>query len=87
MFSIENFRKSLKNLLWISFGGSISVSYTHLDVYKRQVLGTKNIYGYNFSSDGNRSTAIKPPTDTFIFVGWFISFGIDKTQEAINGNL
>lgn len=51
------------------------------------VLGTKNIYGYNFSSNGNRSTAIKPPTDTFIFVGWFISFGIDKTQEAINGNL
>jgi hypothetical protein len=48
---------------------------------------SKNIYGYNFSSDGMRSSAIKPPVNTFVFVGWFISFGTDKTQEAINGNL
>jgi hypothetical protein len=34
-----------------------------------------------------RSAAIKPPVNTFVFVGWFISFGTDKTQEAINGNL
>lgn len=51
------------------------------------VLGSKNIYGYNFSSDGMRSAAIKPPVNTFVFVGWFISFGTDKTQEAINNNL
>jgi hypothetical protein len=46
-------------------------------------LGSKNIYGYNFSSDGMRSSAIKPPVNTFVFVGWFISFGTDKTQEAL----
>ena len=51
------------------------------------VLGNKTEYGYNFSSDGLRSSVIKPPVNTFVFVGLFISFGIDKTQEAINSNL
>ncbi|MCU7617556.1 TonB-dependent receptor [Chryseobacterium sp. PBS4-4] len=50
------------------------------------VLGTKNIYGYNFSQNGN-SSAIVPPVNTFVFVGMFISFGVDKTQDAINNNL
>ncbi|MFP7656572.1 TonB-dependent receptor [Chryseobacterium proteolyticum] len=51
------------------------------------VLGTKNMYGYNFSQDGSRSSAIVPPINTFVFVGAFISFGVDKTQDAINNNL
>lgn len=51
------------------------------------VLGSKNVYGYNFSMDGARSSAIVPPVNTFVFVGAFISFGADKTQDAINNNL
>ncbi|MDC8106025.1 TonB-dependent receptor [Chryseobacterium sp. PTM-20240506] len=51
------------------------------------VLGTRNMYGYNFSQDGSRSSAIVPPINTFVFVGAFISFGVDKTQDAINNNL
>lgn len=51
------------------------------------VLGNKNIYGYNFSQNGNRSSAVVPPVNTFVFVGMFISFGVDKTQDAINNNL
>jgi hypothetical protein len=51
------------------------------------VLGRKNIYGYNFSTDGNYRTAVVPPVNTFVFVGMFISFGVDKTQDAINNNL
>ncbi|ASK31260.1 TonB-dependent receptor [Chryseobacterium sp. T16E-39] len=51
------------------------------------VLGTKNVYGYNFSQDGSRSSAVVPPVNTFVFVGAFISFGVDKTQDAINNNL
>lgn len=50
------------------------------------ILGNNNVYGYNFSPSGGR-TAIVPPVKTFIFLGFFISFGIDKTQEAINNNL
>ncbi|MBK1894738.1 TonB-dependent receptor [Chryseobacterium paridis] len=51
------------------------------------VLGSKNMYGYNFSQDGSRSSAVVPPVNTFVFVGAFISFGVDKTQDAINNNL
>ncbi|MDR2234813.1 MAG: TonB-dependent receptor [Chryseobacterium sp.] len=51
------------------------------------VLGSKNVYGYNFSLDGSRSSAVVPPVNTFIFVGAFISFGVDKTEDAINNNL
>lgn len=51
------------------------------------VLGRKNTYGYNFSTDGNYRTAVVPPVNTFVFVGMFISFGVDKTQDAINNNL
>ena len=51
------------------------------------VLGRKNIYGYNFSTDGNYRTTVVPPVNTFVFVGMFISFGVDKTQDAINNNL
>lgn len=51
------------------------------------VLGSKNVYGYNFSQDGSRSSTVVPPVNTFVFVGMFISFGVDKTQDAINNNL
>ncbi len=70
-----------------SVGKKEAKSFSVFVLSVNNVLGSKNIYGYNFSSDGMRSAAIKPPVNTFIFVGWFISFGTDKTQEAINGNL
>ncbi|MBD8083166.1 TonB-dependent receptor [Chryseobacterium caseinilyticum] len=51
------------------------------------VLGRNNVYGYNFSSSGNFRSAVVPPVNTFVFVGMFISFGVDKTQDAVNNNL
>lgn len=51
------------------------------------ILGSKNVYGYNFSADGSRNSAIVPPVNTFVFIGAFISFGVDKTDDAINNNL
>ncbi|MCJ7933997.1 MAG: TonB-dependent receptor [Chryseobacterium sp.] len=51
------------------------------------ILGSKNVYGYNFSVDGSRSSAVVPPVNTFVFIGAFISFGVDKTDDAINNNL
>lgn len=51
------------------------------------ILGRNNVYGYNFSSSGNFRSAVVPPVNTFVFVGMFISFGVDKTQDAINNNL
>lgn len=62
-------------------------AFTVLVLSINNVLGTKNEFGYNFSTNGLKSRAIVPPTNTFVFIGAFISFGTDRTQEAINNNL
>lgn len=51
------------------------------------VLGSNQMYGYNYSLNGLRKEAIVPPTKTFVFIGAFISFGVDRTQDVINSNL
>ena len=51
------------------------------------VLGQNQVYSYNYSSDGSRKEAVTPPSKRFIFIGCFLSFGIDRTQDAINNNL
>jgi vitamin B12 transporter len=51
------------------------------------VLGSRQVFGYNYSYTGLRKKAIVPPTKTFVFLGAFISFGVDRTEEAINSNL
>lgn len=51
------------------------------------ILGNKNIYGYKFSAGGQRSIASRPPFDTFVFVGLFVNFGVDRTDDVINNNL
>ncbi|KFE99393.1 TonB-dependent receptor [Chryseobacterium formosense] len=70
-----------------NIGKKDAKAFTVLVLSVSNVLGRKNIYGYNFSSDGNFRSAIVPPVNTFVFVGMFISFGVDKTEDAINNNL
>ncbi|WP_332019206.1 hypothetical protein, partial [Kaistella sp.] len=62
-------------------------AFTILVLSVNNILGQKNIYGYNFSNDGMRSKPLLPSANTFVFIGAFISFGIDRTQEAIDKNL
>ena len=70
-----------------NLGKKDSKAFTVLVLSVSNVLGRKNIFGYNFSADGMRSSAVVPPINTFVFLGAFISFGVDKTQDAINNNL
>ena len=51
------------------------------------VLGQKQVFGYNYSSVNDRKTAVTPAYKTFVYIGCFLSFGIDRTQDAINNNL
>ncbi len=51
------------------------------------ILGQEQIFGYNFSSLNNNKIAIAPPSKRFLYIGCFINFGIDRTQDAINNNL
>lgn len=70
-----------------NLGKKDSKAFTVLVLSVSNILGNRNVYGYNFSNDGLRSSAIVPPVNTFVFLGAFISFGVDKTNDAINNNL
>jgi hypothetical protein len=51
------------------------------------VLGTNQVFGYNYSYNGDRKEPILPPAKRFFFFGCFISFGVDRTEDVINSNL
>lgn len=51
------------------------------------VLGSRQVYGYNYSYSGHRKEAIVPPSRRFLFLGAFISLGVDRTDDIINSNL
>lgn len=69
-----------------SIGKKNANSFSVLVLSVTNVLGAENIYGYNFSADGKK-LAIVPPAKRFIYIGYFISFGIDRTQDAIDSHL
>lgn len=59
-------------------------------VYVLQVSNIFNIkqtYGYNYSYNGYRKEAIVPTSRMFVFIGAFISFGVDRSDEVINNGL
>ncbi len=51
------------------------------------VLGQNQVFNYNYNNNGSRKEAVTPPSRRFIYIGCFLSFGIDRTQDAINNNL
>ncbi len=51
------------------------------------VLGSHQVYGYNYSYNGMYRQEINPPAKRFYFIGAFFSWGVDRTQDAINNNL
>jgi vitamin B12 transporter len=51
------------------------------------VLGANQVYGYNYSYSGMYKEPITPPAKRFYFIGCFLSWGVDRTQDAINNNL
>ncbi|QJB41683.1 TonB-dependent receptor plug domain-containing protein [Chitinophaga oryzae] len=51
------------------------------------VLGTKQVFGYNYSYDGQHKMAVSLPANRTFFVGFFMSLGIDRTDDFLNNNL
>lgn len=51
------------------------------------VLGNDQVFGYNYSYNGNRKEPILPTAKRFFFLGCFLSFGVDRTDDVINSNL
>ncbi len=51
------------------------------------VIGNNQVFGYNYSANGLRKEPIVPTAKRFFFLGCFLSFGIDRTDDVINSNL
>lgn len=51
------------------------------------VLGQKQVFNYNYGTINNRKEAIGPTSKRFVYIGCFMSFGVDQTENAINNNL
>ncbi|HSU51653.1 MAG TPA: hypothetical protein VLJ41_13705, partial [Segetibacter sp.] len=51
------------------------------------VLGANQVYGYNYSTSGMYKEPITPPSKRFYFIGCFLSWGVNRTQDVINNNL
>jgi hypothetical protein len=51
------------------------------------VLGSKQVFGYNYSYNGMNKEAVTPTAGRFIFFGCFLSFGVDRSEDIINSNL
>lgn len=51
------------------------------------VLNSNQVFGYNYSYNGLIKQPINPPARQFFFLGCFLSFGVDRTEDVINSNL
>ncbi len=51
------------------------------------IFNIKQTYGYQYSYNGYRKEAIVPTSRMFVFIGCFISFGVDRSDEVINSGL
>ena len=51
------------------------------------LLGQKQIFNYSYGPVTGHKQEIGPTAKRFVYIGCFLSFGVDRTQDAINNNL
>jgi hypothetical protein len=64
----------------------INRCFAVLAVSVTNVLGSTQVFGYRYSYDWERRSAIMPPAKRFFFIGLFLSFGQDRSKEVIDNN-
>jgi hypothetical protein len=70
-----------------SLGKKNAKTFVVLFASMTNVLGYTPVFGYNYSFNGLVKQPIGLPADRFYFIGCFLSWGVDRTQDAINNNL
>lgn len=70
---------------------NLSISFSYLTTIKKSftvlvfsinnVPGVKNVFSYNYSSDGSRRMEVGPTSARFFFVGMFINLGSQKDDS------
>jgi vitamin B12 transporter len=64
----------------------IKKCFAVLAVSVTNAFGSSQVFGYRYSYDMQRRTAIAPPAKRFFFIGLFLSFGQDRSKEVIDNN-
>ena len=73
---------------WVpTIGNPKAKTFVVLFASVSNVLGYHSVYGYNFSYSGQYKQPITPPANRFYFIGCFLSWGVDRSDDAINNNL
>ena len=62
-------------------------SYNVFVLQVSNIFNIKQTYGYRYSYNGARREAIVPPSRMFVFIGAFLNFGVDRSDEIINNGL
>lgn len=70
-----------------SIGKENAKSFSVVVFSVTNILGFNNIYNYNYSVNGENKLPVTPPSKRFFYIGYFISLGIDRTQDDINNHL
>lgn len=65
----------------------IAKAFAVLVVSTTNTLNQRQIFTYNYNYNGTVKAPVTPPAPRFFFVGLFLSWGVDRTQDAINNNL
>ena len=70
-----------------SIGKAKAKSFTVIVLSLTNVLGANKVYTYNYSANNQNKVAVTPPSKRFLYLGCFISLGIDRSQDEINNHL
>jgi vitamin B12 transporter len=70
-----------------SIGKTNAKTFWVLVLSVTNVLGYNPVFNYNYSYNGLNKQPIGLPAKRFYFLGAFFSWGVDRTQDAINNNL
>jgi hypothetical protein len=60
--------------------------YSGFAIGANNVLGTRQVFGYNYAYNGQFRTPVTLPATRFYFVGVFMSLGIDRTEDLLDGS-
>jgi vitamin B12 transporter len=70
-----------------NIGSATASKFTVIVFSVNNVLNSKQVFGYNYSNNGLIKQPIYPSARQFFFLGCFISFGVDRSEDVINSNL
>ena len=70
-----------------SIGKKDAKSFAVYVLQVSNIFNIKQTYGYQYSYNGYRKEPITPTSRMFVFIGAFISFGVDRSNEVINNGL